>query len=301
MTDQKKVQEWLIHDYPPVKGVDMVGRAIIDGQTVNYPKVVRDMVDPSIPGQTYGNMSYMLFETPKVLRSGYKVFGFVKNRGNHSSDTWAKKDSNRIVLEVDSKYPVLTCPVGHWMPITEDPRFCKELIDAAPEDQPKGEGEIDSMRSQAVKKKEAERKRKQKEIQDRMEDAKSGDIDDDPESLRYYSMHRVTEWRLTERRDVQEKLLKKAKDKLLEIRRELKEIEVEHPEYAVKWIDCYNDERAKGGIAPHVPGEDDFKEYEETTLEYLRSVTIEDNDESTADQIRKDASKSREDKGNGKE
>lgn len=290
MTDEKKVQEWLIPDYPSVKGTDMVGRAIIDGQTVVYPKIVRDMTDPSIPGQTYGNMSFMLFEEPRVLRSGYRVFGFAKLRGNHSSDTWAKKDSNRIVLEVDSKYPVLTCPVGHWMPITEDPRFCKDLIDAAPEDQPKGEGEIDSMRSEAVKKKEAERKRRQKEIQDRIEDAKSGDIDDDPESLRYYSMHRVTEWRLTERRDVQEKLLKKAKDKLLEIRRELKEIEVEHPEYADEWIDCYNEERAKAGIAPHIPGEDDFKEYEETTLEYLRSVTVEDGeDESVAVQIRREA------------
>lgn len=301
MADQKKVQEWLIQDYPPVKGTDMVGRAIIDGQTVVYPKVVRDMVDPAISGQTSGNISFMLFKEPRMLRSGYPVYGFVKIRGNHSADTWATKDSNRIVLEVDSKYPVLTCPVGHWMPITEDTRFCQELIDASPEDTKVG-GEIDSMRSEAAKKKETDRKRRQKEIQDRIEDAKSGDVDDDPETLRYYSMHRVTEWRLTERRDIQEKLLKKAKDKLIEIRRELKEIEIEHPEYVDDWIDCYNEERAKGGIAPHNPGEDDFKEYEETTLEYLRSVTIEDTDEETAaEKIRKDSAKSREDKGKEKE
>ncbi len=292
MAEQKKVQDWLIQGYPSVRGADVVGRAIIDGQTVVYPKVVRDMVDPAIPGQTYGNLSFMLFKEARMLRSGYPVYGFVKLRGNHSSDTWAKKDSNRIVLEVDSKYSVLTCPVGHWLPITEDTRFCQELVDAAPEDS-KGEGEIDSMRSEAVKKKNADRKRRQREIEDRMEDAKSGDVDDNPESLRYYSMHRVTEWRLTERRDIQEKLLKKAKDKLLEIRRELKEIELKHPEYSDDWLDCYNEERAKGGIAPHNPGEDDFKEYEETTLEYLRSVTIEDDEESPTDKIRRDARKAR--------
>jgi len=297
MTDQKKVQEWLIPDYPPVKGSDIVGKSIIGGQTVVYPKVVRDMVDPAIPGQAYGNLSFMLFEEPRVLRSGYRVFGFAKLRGNHSSDTWAKKDSNRIVLEVDSRYPVLTCPVGCWLPITEDPRFCEELVDAASEDSSKDvEGTpIDSMRSEAVKKKARERQIRQKEIRDRMEDAKEGgDIDDDPESLRYYSMHRVTEWKLTERRDIQEKLLKKAKDKLLEIRRELKEIEAEHPEYADDWLGCYNDERAKAGIAPHIPGEDDFKEYKETTLEYLRSVTIEDaEDSSSAEKIRKDGGSGR--------
>jgi len=298
MAEEKKVQEWLIPDYPSVKGTDMVGKAMVSGQVVVYPKVVRDMVDPAIPGQAYGNSSFMLFKEPKMLRSGYPLFGFFKLRGNHSADTWAIKDANRIILDVDSKYIVRPGPVGHWLPITDDPNVCKELIDAAPEDTPKGEGEIDSMRSLAAKKKEADRKRRQKEIEDRVEDVKSGDIDDDPETLRYYSMHRVTEWRLTERRDIQEKLLKKARDKLLEIRRELKEIEVNHPEYANDWLDCYNEERAKAGIAPHVPGEDDFKEYEDTTLEFLRSETVEDvPEESEAEKIRKEHG----DKGKGKE
>ncbi len=289
MTEQKKVQEWLIPGYPSVKGTDMVGRAMVDGQTVVYPKVVRDEIDPAIPGQACGNISFMLFTEKRVLRSGYPVYGFFKLRGNHSANTWAKKDAERIILDVDSKYAVKSSPVGHWLPITDDTRFCQELIDAAPEKSSDGTQEIDSMRSEAVKKKETDRKRRQKEIEDRMEDVKSGDIDDDPETLRYYSMHRVTEWRLTERRDIQEKLLKKAKDKLLEIRRELKEIEVEHPGYADDWVDCYNIERAKGGIAPHIPGEDDFKEYEETTLEYLQSVTIEDEEESATEKIRRDA------------
>ena len=66
MADQKKVQEWLIQDYPAVRGTDMVGKAIIDGQTVVYPKVVRDMVDPAIPGQAYGNLSFMLFKEKRV-------------------------------------------------------------------------------------------------------------------------------------------------------------------------------------------------------------------------------------------
>ncbi len=301
MAEEKKVQEWLIPDYPSVKGTDMVGKAMVSGQVVVYPKVVRDMVDPGIAGQVYGNLSFMLFKEKRVLSSGYPVFGFVKLRGNHSAKTWAIKDANRICLDVDSKYVVKPAPVGYWVPITDDPSFSEELIDAAPEDAPKGEGEIDSMRSLATKKKDADRKRRQKEIEDRMEDAKSDDIDDDPESLRYYSMHRVTEWRLTERRDIQEKLLRKAKDKLLEIRRELKEIELNHPEYADDWLDCYNRERAKAGIAPHIPGEDDFKEYEDTTLEYLRSETVEEFlEESETEKIKRDAKKN-EDKGKEKE
>lgn len=271
----EKTQDWLISDYPSVKGTDNVGKAIIDGQTIVYPKIVRDMVDPAIPGQSFANISFMLFKEKRVLRSGYPVYGFVKVRGSHSSDTWAKKDANRLALDVDSKFIIRTCPVGYWVPITDDTRFCKDLIDAAPEEEKKT-GEIDSMRSEAVKRKEEERRRKQKEIDDREKELKEeGDVDDNPGSLRYYSMHRVTEWRLTERRDIQEKLLNKAKDKLVEIRKELKEIEQNHPEYKEEWIQCYNDERAKAGIPPYVPGEDDFKEYEESTLEELSELVKE--------------------------
>ena len=300
MAEQNNIQEWLIPDYPSIKGTDVVGKAIISGQTVVYPKIVRDMIDPAIPGQAYANVSFMLFKEKRILRSGQPVFGFVKVRGTHSSDVWAKKDANRIVLDIDSKFPVRTLPVGYWLPITDDTNFCKEIIDAAPEES-SGQ-EIDSMRSAAIKKKDEERRRRQREIADRMEDLKSGDIDDDTGTLRYYSMHRVTEWRLTERRDIQEKLLKKAKDKLVEIRRELKEIEVKHPEYVGAWMDCYNDERAKAGIAPHNPGEDDFKEYEETTLEYLRSVTIEeDTEESVVDTIKKEVNRGMKEDSKGKE
>jgi len=158
---------WLIPSYPPLKSDDDVGKAAIEEQVYSYPKVVRQQTDPPIVGQHYGNVSFMLFDAPRMC-DGKPVYGFVKIRGNHESQEVAYKDACRIVREVDSKYQVRIAPVGSWVPITENDRAVKEVFDVRESDK-----EI-HLRDEAVKEKEKQHAKIAQELKDAEEKLKNG-------------------------------------------------------------------------------------------------------------------------------
>jgi hypothetical protein len=108
---------WFHPDYPTLKSSDDVGKASVEGQIVEYPQVVRNMVDPSISGQNFGNLSFMLFSEPRMFR-GKPIYGYVKIRGNHQDEKSARFDAFRIVREVDSKFQIRIAKVGTWFHIT---------------------------------------------------------------------------------------------------------------------------------------------------------------------------------------
>lgn len=256
-----KIPDWFVPDYPELKGTDNVGKAAVEGQVMAYPKVVRSQTDPAILNQEVGNISFMLFKEPRKLRTGKPVYGFFKLRGNWPNETDAKRQAAKIIREIDSKYPVLLAPVGHWLPITEENAIAKDMLDVRMKDD-----EI-QLRDQAVKDKQEEERRIMREIREREDELKSGDIYDDPTSLTYYSMRRVTEMKLVEARDAQRKQIASIEEKIDMVRRELKTLEKDHPQYGDEWLDCYNAERRKVGIPDFNPGEDTFREYNEYVLE----------------------------------
>jgi len=262
---------WLVPGYPPLKGDDLVGKAAVEGQLVYYPKVVRSQIDEPINNQTIGCVSLMLFNEPKKMRNGKPVYGFFKLRGNWANHEQMLHESSKIIRTVDSKYKIRAAPVGHWLPIVEEDALCKELIDV------KTNKEQITLRNQAAIEKREEQKNLMREIREREEELKSGDIYDDPKSLTYYSMRRVTEMKLVEARDKLKVQLETMKGTLQKVRIELKKLELEHAEYKDQWIDRYNEERKKGGLPDFIPAEDLFDEYEGETLESLG--TPEENDE----------------------
>lgn len=258
-----KGPEWLVPDYPPLK-YDMVGKAAVEGQMYEYPKISRGATDPPIQGQSVGNVSFMLFKEPRTLRTGKKVYGFLNLRGNFSDVDACKRQSCKIIREHDSRHQIRIAPVGHWVPITEEEAVCKEM-----EDVRMSENEV-HMRDAAQKEKLAETKRIQREIKERMEELQNdGDIYDDPESAKYYSMRRVTEMRLTEARTIKQKEMDGIEKNILKVRAELKNLDNKYSDYADRWLDIYNEERAKVSIPPFVPPDDQFEEYDNTTLEEL--------------------------------
>lgn len=257
---------WLIPDYPPLKSSDDVGKAAMNGQVVEYPQVVRKMVDPPINGQKYGNVSFMLFDQPKMLNNK-PVYGYVKLRGNHESEETARADSYRIVRDVDSKFMVLIAPVGWWVPITESDTAIKEKYDVREDDK-----EI-LLRDEAVKEKEKKQAKIVQEIRDNEEKLKTGgDIYDNPESLTFYAMKRVTEMTLMETRKAQQEKIDHMQKKIAEQRIILKRLEEKYPDYSKEWIAVYNEERAKSGTPKFIPGEKQFDDYESSKLEDLLST-----------------------------
>jgi len=268
MSEQKQVETpyWLVSDYPALKNSDIIGEAAINSQVFTFPQVVRKMVDPSISGQKYGNVSFMLFNEPKIFNDR-PIYGYMKIRGNHESERAAREDAYRIVRDVDSKFQIRIAEVGCWVPITESDSVIKELYDVRENDK-----EI-HLRDQAVKEKEREAAKKSNELKEAEQTVRDDvDIYDDPESLRFYSMKRVTEMTLMETFKAQKSKMELMDKKIGEQRIILKRLENLHPEYKTDWFNEFNNERKKSGISAFIPGDKQFDEYDASKLEELLEV-----------------------------
>ena len=253
--EEVRKPEWLVEGYPPL-GIDLVGQAAVEGQTVEYPQIVRTTTDPPIYGQKLGLLSFMLFKEPRTLSSGKPVYGYVNLRGNWPDASQARSQAAKIIREVDSKHMIRIAPVGGWVPITEEDAFVREKYDVKTRDDEM------ALRDEAAKEKEAEQRRMQREIREREEEAKNSDIYDDPESLKFYSMRRVTELRLIEARENQLRQIETINENLRKVQKETKKLEKIHPEYLDEWIDCYNEERRKAGVPDYVPSEEQELEHQ---------------------------------------
>src|SRR5580698_920299 len=94
---------WFNPKYPKLDENDDVGKAALENQVVTYPQVVRQNIDPVIPGHQYTIISFNLFEKPRMFR-GQPIYGFVKSRGDSETESIAINRANKLVLEVDSKF-----------------------------------------------------------------------------------------------------------------------------------------------------------------------------------------------------
>lgn len=258
MSSTPNPPEWYLPEYPPLKSHDLVGRASVEGQLVTYPKIVRTLADPPINNQTIGNVSFMLFDEPKKTKNGKNMYGFFKLRGVWNGEQQAKFEASKIIREIDSKYPIKLSPVGVWLPITEDEDASKDKIDVKIK-----ENEI-HLRDEAAKEKEAENKKIQRELEEREKELKSGDIYDDPASLKYYSMRMITSLRLREERSRLLKQLSSIDTNITKVNKELLGLERTNPQYKDEWVECYNIERRKSGIPDFCPDEEFIKYHEES-------------------------------------
>lgn len=264
---EEKLPEWMVPGYPPLKCDDSVGQASVNGQLVYYPKVVRQRGDKPIRNQQLGLLSFMLFQEPKKFQTGQSVYGFVKLRGNYASKSEAKNRGGKIIREMDSRFPIRVAPVGQWVPITEEMGFCKDVLDI------KMSEKQQSLQDKAIKEKQKTERQKMKEIQRAERELKeSGDIYDDPSSLDFYTMKRVTELRLKEQIEFRKRGIDSMEEKRKVTQKILKRLELENPKYIDQWIDNYNEQRKKGGIADYIPPEKQLETYKEE----VSAIVLED-------------------------
>nr|QBK87073.1 MAG: uncharacterized protein LCMAC103_04170 [Marseillevirus LCMAC103] len=253
---------WMIPDYPPLKGTAL--REALSAQTIRYPMVTRGLRDPPIPNQAYSNVSFMFLDTPGVLKSGKKIYGFYNPRGNWPTDGTATADCERIIREVDSRYPVRIGPVGAWLPITPDDAVVADHLDVR-----MGKSEH-HLRDRAAKDAAAKQRTIQRELRERERELQEEvDINDDKDDIRYYTMRRYTDMKLHEAIVGARKKIADMRYNLLKCRVELKRLELKHPTHSGEWLDVYNAERAKTGIGAYVPGEHEFDDYEAATLDAM--------------------------------
>lgn len=261
----KKQNEFLHPDYPKLSGKvlqaarlgqlqefvpeGIVNEIVIDGETVEYPMIVRSEVDPPINNQEYGLVSFILADEPQKLSNGSIIYGYGKLRGNSADENLIRADATKIIRAVDSKYPSKIVHVGKWFPIVKGNAFTKETIDVPVDDERIKKEEV---------LKEAERKRKEeREYFDRRakELTEGGDNTDDPESLKYFTTRRQTYMYLVNEEERQMKNLEDIRDKIKKAANDIIRLENSHPEYKEQWLETYNKERKAVGITEFVEDE----------------------------------------------
>lgn len=229
-----------------------------------YPVTVKREIDPPVPNQGLAIVTFEYFDVPKQTKCGKPLYGFGKVRmcvpGSDLDYAFAQKKAEEIVREIDSKHKNYIAPVGHWFPLTTDDGASREAVDVRMTDE-----EV-QFRDQAAKEKLQKDRQIARELQERSEELRheteeGKDIHSRPESLEWYTMHRVTEFTLYDMIKVQENKVKELRDKLTETRQKLLNAQTLHPEYVDMWVDRYNAERKKSGISAYIPNEYNLADY----------------------------------------
>jgi len=251
-------------NHPPLEQDSDSCKAAIDGQVIQYPRVVRSGSDPPILNQLFGLVSFKIFNPPYMFR-GKPIYGAMKMRGNYPDENTALNKAHELVRSVDSKFQIRISNVGEWVLITDNDSVIKDLYDLRENDEEK------HIRDRIVHEREAEARKIAKELQENAEALKTGkDIYDCPESLNFYTMKRVTEMKLLEAVLIQERKLNETKNLLIKTHMILRLLEKDNPQYASEWIDNYNNERRKTSLPDFVASTKQFDRYDSTSLEKLQ-------------------------------
>ena len=249
-------QDWVVDPLAdPLKSKQ--AKAAYGDLIVDYPKIVRSHSDNPVPQQQYGLVSWMLFKEPKILPNGDPVYGVFKIRGNYSDVDLAKSRAADIVRSQDSRNKVHVVNTGAWFPITNNLGASQDVVNVDVDDPGA------AIRAAAAKENEAEQDRIKRELKERKDEVLSGaDYHDDPESLTFYTMTRVTWMGQLERLEQLKKEAENVEKKLAITRKLLHSLEKNHPEYTKQWIEHWNVERRRAGIPDVAPTPEQTAQYE---------------------------------------
>lgn len=265
MQTQIKKNEFLCEGYPKLTGrvaqaarmgqlqelvpESVVGEAVVDGETVEYPMLVRSEIDPPIDNQQFGAISFVLADEPRKLSNGTIIYGLAKIRGSWADADLAKQGCTKLIRNTDSKYATKIASVGKWFPITKGNAFVRENIDVP----------IDEERISKEKILEEAKRRREKEKADfdkRVEELKNeGDLSSDPDSLKFYITRRQAFMFLVNQEEEEVKKLEDIRLKIKKAGNDVISLEKTHPEYNDQWLEVYNKERVSIGAQEFVEDE----------------------------------------------
>lgn len=221
----------------------------------SYPKLERQFVDPGIPLQQYGLISFTPAKGATPDKDG--IYGFAKCRGHYATDTEAKERGEFIVKTVDSYHPINIYYVGRPFPIAADTdKFSKEIktVDLK---QAITQTISEEVRSKREKEKTdiAEMKEREKALLDQ------GKPDYQADPYETYTMLVVKRAQLVWTYDRTVKQLQKIKDSIITARAEITKMDTECPEYAKECMKRYMDARRASNIPEEANTEDNWIKY----------------------------------------
>ena len=225
-----------------------------------FPRVDRSYADPPPSNQQIGLISFTPAKGAKPNEGG--VYGFAKLRGNFATAIEANQRAEYLIRNVDSYHQIYHTYVGRPFPLSVDPKFVAETEEIDIRKQ------VSAAVSADVKSKKQKERRDIQDIKEREEallaDSKKAqdgiELDDDP--YEKYITLRVKKAQLIWTYLEHQKKMEEVLDILVTTRKEVEELDSEHPTFKDKYFDKYKKARESAGLPVNGAGmEDNFMKY----------------------------------------
>jgi hypothetical protein len=238
---------------PPLSHGEAVGA--VQNLCRTYPEVQRGKVDPVIPSQDHGIISFIL---PPIGTPRGRIAGLFKLRGNYPSEEQAKIEMIKILTNFDSVHTMYSTKVGHWGFITDDDNAASEKVDEI--DISKKEKEDLDAEAIALmsRHEELKKEKEEREIQEVKETEKSlledvrprtvAEQHEEDQSIDKYCELRVKLGALQHHIDNWHKTKKDIQHKIRETQMLIGELDQIYPDYSSRYIKKIRDAKEKAGI-----------------------------------------------------
>jgi hypothetical protein len=203
---------------------------------LDFPKKTKFRVDPTIPGQTYGLVSFIPAKNARPDQEG--CFGVLKLRGNFPSVGEADRWSENILRNYDSYSEIDFVYVGRDFPIMVDnTQYCSTTREVDIRKK------IDETVKESIKKKKEEEKKELEEIQERQQKLlnknKEENKEETYEDLDYYTQLRVKKANAQMMIEQCHARLQECNNAISETDNEIGELDVKYPEYKEEFLAKY--------------------------------------------------------------
>ena len=227
--------------------------------TDKFPRVDRTYADPPIPMQNIGLLSF----TPAkgATPNEHGVFGFAKVRGNYATPMEADQRAEFIIRNVDSYHQIYHLYVGRPFPITSSSEYSAETseVDIRREATKTVSSHIKQQKDEEQKEVREMKEREEKMLAEskkaREDDGNGAAVGGDPyEKYITLSVKKAQiSWTFLEHL----KKLKEVRDIIVKTRKEIAELDNEHPDFHDKYFDKYMKAREDAGLDTNVREEQD--------------------------------------------
>lgn len=231
-----------------------------------FPRSVKSINDPVILGQEYGLFSFTPAKDAKPNSNG--IYGVFKIRGNFATVDEAQAYAEKLIRNHDSYNEIFNIRVGQCIPLTKNPNLVEEtdVIDL--------NKDVESIVSTDVKQKRQKERVEMKTIQEREQkllkenkEILDGDYKQDP--LDQYIMLRVKKAQLMwTHQETMRRLSEEVIPAIKRAKEEIKEMDLEYPEFDKQYYERYISARESVGI----------KDQDKLNYSYFMKYLLDDND-----------------------
>lgn len=205
-----------------------------------FPKVDRTYADPPIFNQSIGLISFVPAKDAVPNKDG--VYGFVKMRGNYSSELEAQQRAEYLIRNVDSYHQIFHGYVGRPLPLSNDSKYSAEVSEIDIRKQ------IADNISSSIKQKKMDEQQQINEIKEREEKLISESKQEEVDPYDNYITLKVKKAQLSWTYLEHIKKMKEVKNIIIKTRNDIEELDKLYPDYSKTYYDKYMKARSDAGI-----------------------------------------------------